>query len=229
MKFLGKKREIAELNYRLAISKEPRVIKKKTAVKPKNLKELAKGVVAAPKVRQDFTFFDTLDDVNLVRYVNLNGTVVEKGASGTPTKVKPPQEPKIITPQPPQSLSTPEVVPIPKPKIEKLKSPALVKLEKIQGEKKGGIHIPVALTGQNKTFRVQVSSFRESDMARSLEAHLKTKGYPAFYKAVTLAEKGTWYRVYLGEYAEKKDAQKTAQLARERDRLKPVIIRTAAN
>ncbi len=66
-------------------------------------------------------------------------------------------------------------------------------------------------------------------MARSQESHLKKKGYPAFFKAVTLEGKGTWYRVYLGEYSDKKDAQKMAQLARKRDGLKPVVIRTAAN
>ena len=213
----------------LSGNEEPRVIKKQTAVKPKNLKQLAKEVVAAPKIRQDFTFFDTLDDVNLVRYVNLKGQVVEKPGKGTTPKIEEPQVPKFTTPQPPQTIPAPEIAKPLEPKIKKFENLDLLDLVKAKEVEKGKGKSGVVLSLQKNIFRVQVSSFRESNMARSLEAHLKNKGYPAFFKAVTLPEKGTWYRVYLGEYAAKKEAQKTARLARERDRLKPVVIRSAAN
>ena len=57
---------------------QPEMVQKQRAVKPKNLKTMLKDVVPAPKVDHDFTFFDTLNDVDQGRFVDLDGTLIEK-------------------------------------------------------------------------------------------------------------------------------------------------------
>lgn len=50
-------------------------------------------------------------------------------------------------------------------------------------------------------YLVQAAAFRRSEDARALQAKLGRKGYSAFTEAVDLGEKGIWYRVYIGPFA----------------------------
>ncbi|MDO3379120.1 SPOR domain-containing protein [Geoalkalibacter halelectricus] len=56
-------------------------------------------------------------------------------------------------------------------------------------------------------FVVQVGSFRSPDDARVLSDRLKAKNYPVFVQQADLGERGTWYRVRLGPYAQSAEAQ----------------------
>ncbi|KIH77100.1 Cell division protein DedD (protein involved in septation) [Geoalkalibacter ferrihydriticus] len=56
-------------------------------------------------------------------------------------------------------------------------------------------------------FVVQVGSFRSADDARSLSDRLKAKNFPAFVQQADLGERGVWYRVRLGPYAQSAEAQ----------------------
>lgn len=55
-------------------------------------------------------------------------------------------------------------------------------------------------------YTVQIASFPSIDNAREMEESLKAKTYPAYIKAANLHNKGTWYRVRIGEFTTKQEA-----------------------
>ncbi len=55
-------------------------------------------------------------------------------------------------------------------------------------------------------YTVQIASFPTMDNAKEMEQSLKSKTYPAYIKAANLPNKGTWYRVRVGEFTTKQDA-----------------------
>ncbi len=55
-------------------------------------------------------------------------------------------------------------------------------------------------------YTVQIASFPTMDNAREMEQSLKSKTYPAYIKAANLPNKGTWYRVRVGEFTTKQEA-----------------------
>ena len=62
----------------------------------------------------------------------------------------------------------------------------------------------------NVPFTIQVSSFKEKDKAEKILAQLKQKGFSdAYIKASDLKEKGTWYRIYVGRFDTKPEAEST--------------------
>ena len=66
-------------------------------------------------------------------------------------------------------------------------------------------------TGKIKTtpggeYTVQIASFPTMDNAKEMEESLKSKTYPAYIKAANLPNKGTWYRVRIGEFTTKQEA-----------------------
>lgn len=56
-------------------------------------------------------------------------------------------------------------------------------------------------------FTVQVSSFKEKAKAEQTVAALKNKSYDGFLVTRNLGDKGIWYRVYVGQFENKADAQ----------------------
>ena len=194
-----------------------KVAKKIHAVKPPFLKEALKAVEPGPSGKYDFTFFDTLDDVDLNQYVDLNGKVMKRVVNSFVDKVG-------------------NVIPDP-PSIPKFSNDKESKSEESKWEERAFYDPPVNDLSEKPAevklapsrpepgkFRVQVSSFRDLKYARSLESRVRAQDYPAFVAPVEFAGKGTWYRVYLGEYASYKLAQEAADLAQGRDDLKTIIL-----
>jgi len=56
-------------------------------------------------------------------------------------------------------------------------------------------------------FLIQLASYPKLDLAKELENVLKSKGYPAFVQKAYLPNSGTWYRVRIGSFTTKKEAQ----------------------
>jgi len=56
-------------------------------------------------------------------------------------------------------------------------------------------------------YTIQISSFSDDKKAQSLLNELKEKGYPAFVVSRDLGEKGIWYRVRVGLFSAKAEAQ----------------------
>jgi cell division protein FtsN len=52
-----------------------------------------------------------------------------------------------------------------------------------------------------------VYSLADSSSAAAEVAQLESRGFQATYRAVQLAERGRWYRVYVGSFASRADAE----------------------
>jgi cell division protein FtsN len=66
-------------------------------------------------------------------------------------------------------------------------------------------------------FTVNVGSFKERVKAERLMNELKDKGYKAFVAEATIPQKGTWYRVSVGRFPSRKEAQTFAQEVKEKE------------
>ena len=61
---------------------------------------------------------------------------------------------------------------------------------------------------ENKNFTIQVASLKDPKMADKMVAELKTKGYPVHRSIGEIPGKGTWYRVRVGYYKSKTEANR---------------------
>lgn len=76
------------------------------------------------------------------------------------------------------------------------------------------------------SFVVQVSSFRQMQLAEVLRDALGKKGYAAFIgKTVLPGNKGTWYRVNIGRYLDHAGAEMAAAKYYEKENRKAIVIR----
>jgi len=66
-------------------------------------------------------------------------------------------------------------------------------------------------------FSVQIGSYPDLKMAQDMEKDLKNKTYPAFIHEAVLPGKGTWYRVRIGNFATKEEAELYAKNIRNID------------
>jgi cell division septation protein DedD len=168
--------------------------KKISAVKPKFMHDKVSEVAADKPV---YTFFETLNDVTMTRYVKLDGKV-------SPAILPPVKEPVETTPPvtkatPPEARVKPEVKPDRKAEVQ---------------------------TEPQPRYAVQVSSFRDVDRAEALKLRLQKKGFDAYLMQVELAgNAGTWHRVFLGKYADEEKAQEAARLAQSQHKLNAVVVR----
>ena len=60
----------------------------------------------------------------------------------------------------------------------------------------------------NGRYTVQIASFPEQGAAAEMENMLKQKTYPAYVQKTEIPGKGTWYRVRVGKFETKGEAQK---------------------
>ena len=173
--------------------KQAPVSKKVSAVKPKSL--INKSEDLKP-VSPQFTFFETLEDKTMTKYVGLHGKVFH-------------------FPLPAKSLNIKEKESIKTPIKTILK--AQVK-ENVQLENKPKSSLSI--------FAVQVSSFRDEKKAGILKTDLQIKGFDAFLMEAELPNHGgKWYRVFLGRYNDEDLARKDAEFARQKHKLNSVIVR----
>tara|TARA_Y100001934_G_scaffold125597_1_gene152814 strand:+ start:63 stop:671 length:609 start_codon:yes stop_codon:yes gene_type:complete len=177
---------------------KPAVIKKISAVKPKFLINKAE---ALKPVTHQFTFFETLNDKTMTKYVGLHGEMLPLSLSAKPVFLF-------------EKKNTSSLV------VEPLKSDLKSKTFKtIQKEKQ------TSLSTLHRFF-VQVSSFRNQKKAEALKIKLQEKGFDSFLIEMKLSNhEGKWYRVFLGKYSDKDLASKDAELARKEFRLNAVVVR----
>ncbi len=72
-------------------------------------------------------------------------------------------------------------------------------------------------------YTIQVSSFRDENQALNLKSILKLKGHDVHIKSVEIPERGVWYRVFVGIYNNRKDAEKAAKKIHSEERL-PTLV-----
>lgn len=222
--------------------------KKDRAVKPKSFFSKVKNVIPAPVKQYDYTFFETLEDVDLERYVDLDGKVkvMKKTVHSWVDEVgKVIHEPRIllasykepgeVSEKPSSSYEDiinklddlmkeePKKKSAPRtapPSSSKRSSPPRVSSDSVKR---------TAPTSPSlKSYMVQVSSFKKLSHARSMESKLQQKGYSAFVKSVEVSKaKGTWYRVFLGKYQTEANARAAAKQAQRRHNLKTIILKSS--
>lgn len=87
-------------------------------------------------------------------------------------------------------------------------------------------------TGQKKpapesavlVYYVQVASFREEKRARKLRERLRERGYPAEVVSAVIVNKGIWYRVRLGPFADKTEANMRVRAIAKSEKLQPFAL-----
>ncbi len=182
-----------------------------SAIKPKSLREnLTK--VPTPSDEPVYSFFETLNDTTMTRYVGLNGELL----------------PALLPPE----KSVAPVVPVKKkvvwvPPVEKKEQPQPL----VKSKGKPDLNKETLSSPEIKdlpAYTVQVSSFRNAKSAGALKMRLQKKGFDAFLMETVLAEPGgTWHRVFLGRYADEQKAQEAARLAKSQYKLNAVVVRNA--
>mgnify|MGYP001257184043 CR=1 FL=1 len=174
--------------------KQRPISKKVSAVKPKSL--INKSEDLKP-VSPQFTFFETLQDKTMTKYVGLHGEVLPFSLPAKPLKFK---EKKSVETTSKSSLKAQVEGNV---RIEKKTQPS--PLSKLA---------------------LQVSSFRDEKKAAILKTALQKKGFDAFMMEAELPDHGgKWYRVFLGRYSDEDLARKDAERARQEYKLKSVIVR----
>ena len=182
------------LDFFVLWKKQVPVSKKVSAVKPKSL--INKSEDLKPVFPQ-FTFFETLEDKTMTKYIGLHGEVLPFALPAKPLNLK-----------------------------EK-KSVEMPVKNKVRTQVKENIQVENKLESSVSTFAVQVSSFRDEKKAGILKTDLQIKGFDAFLMEAELPNHGgKWYRVFLGRYNDQDLARKDAERARQKHKLKSVIVRT---
>ena len=192
------------INLLSGFQKKEASAKKLRAVKPKFIRD---KVAKAASDKPIYTFFETLNDPTMTRYVGLNGKLL-------PAVL--PLERTVIVPG--KSTATSSIPPVAKTE----QSEPLAKPE-IKHDR--NIRTPTEIGGRPR-YAVQVSSFRDAGRAGALKMHLQEKGFDAFLMQAELADHaGTWHRVFLGRYADEKKAQEAARMVRSQYKLNAVVVR----
>lgn len=68
-------------------------------------------------------------------------------------------------------------------------------------------------------YTVNVASFRERVRAERLTKELEKKGYKAFVEEAPISKKGTWYRVAMGRFSSRGEAQTFARTLKEKEKM----------
>ncbi len=82
------------------------------------------------------------------------------------------------------------------------------------------VSVPSLASG---AYTIQVASFSDKKGAETLSQKLKKKGYEAYVAAGEVPEKGTRYRVRIGHYSSRGDAQRAAERIQETEKLSFLI------
>ncbi len=174
-------------------NKQVPVSKKVSAVKPKSL--INKSEDLKP-VSPQFTFFETLQDKTMTKYIGLHGEVLP-----FPLPVKPSN-------------------------LKETKSVKMPIKSRVRAQVKENIQVENKPESSVSTYAVQVSSFRDEKKAGILKSDLQVKGFDAFLMEAELPNHGgKWYRVFLGRYNDQDLARKDAERARQKHKLNSVIVK----
>jgi hypothetical protein len=172
---------------------KPAISKKVRAVKPKSL---VNKLADLKSVSHQFTFFETLQDKTMTKYVGLNGEILP---------VSPPFKPVILPSKGERNLK--RNLHLSKKKLE------------IKDYKK-------LSWSTERYFTVQIGSFRNENRADELKMKLRKKGFDSFLMETELPNHGgKWFRVFLGKYSDENLAHKDAELLRQEYKVNAIVVR----
>jgi cell division septation protein DedD len=136
--------------------------------------------------------------------------IIERDTPKPVAREEPVAEP---TPEKPIEVVKPSVTPPAKPE-----EPVAVKTEEPK---------PAVETAKPKgKFTIQVGSYQSSDEATASLANWKKKGYSAFMAVGTVPNKGTWYRVRIGGFPNREEAQKFLEKFKTKEKASALVVLT---
>ena len=154
--------------------------------------------------KEEFTFYKTL---------------TEKGEKTVSIDLKPKQKPEEGTPSKKENAA-PSVEPKPKQQetiksseaksVKNASRPAAQQTAKVQQPSPPKEPAAARQTTSKVRYTIQVGSYPEKDMAEEETKNMKRRGYAAFLVVTDLPEKGRWYRVRVGSFANRQSAEKLA-------------------
>jgi cell division septation protein DedD len=232
--YYGGKKGVAM--YRVAKEAEKaEIARKKSSAKMEQDKLTAEKDALAASEKEAFTFFETLGDPEMNKIVGLNNNIQSQPVvPPRPLENKPVK--KTVAPQEAKEKAD---VPSDGVKHVSFLSPLDNQESKpapsgeTAGEKNKKAHPEQsapkkpALKGDkddDKTYTVQISSFKELAPAQSMQAKLQKKGYPAYLLSVDTPGKGVIYRVFLGKYIGQDKAKTAANKVRQEDNINGVVV-----
>ncbi len=184
-------------------------VKKQIPVKPKNMKEKQALVESGSSNDEEFTFFDTLSDPSMSKFVDLNGSVADPAqvANDTP-------------PGPTSARGDVDTISqVKNSDSENLLNPVAENSETVKVEV--GKWVESVVSG----FALQVGSFHQLERASLLKEKLVKKGYPVFVVTVRIAGKDeVWHRVFIGRFLDRETAAVTARKVKQAEKLDSVLM-----
>jgi cell division septation protein DedD len=77
----------------------------------------------------------------------------------------------------------------------------------------------IDLTSGQGMHTVQVGSYRSKMQASTLVEKLNKKGYPAYLIEASIPQKGLWYRIRVGYFQTREEAEKISSEIKEKEKL----------
>jgi hypothetical protein len=176
--------------------------KKQIASKPKNFNKTYKSVEPQELIKDEYTFFNTLHDPSMQKFIGLEGVVVKKNEAAGDKLMD-------LDINKTNSRDVKLNDSIVKHNIQPIKKN--LETEKINNKITPG-------------FSLQVGSFKKIELAEFLETDLENKGYPVYVESVLINEMGqVWYRVFVGRFSTKIEAEKIGIKVKELEGLTSII------
>ena len=111
-----------------------------------------------------------------------------------------------------------------RPKAEPKKAPPQKAIPIAKGKDKKKVSTAGTKKPDGPVYTVQAASVKNATDADRLVAKLKKKGFPAYRSLGKVPEKGIWFRVRIGKYNSRTEANKTLNKLKKLG-LKPIIIK----
>ena len=182
--------------------KEIVFLKKIISSKPKNMKDKQALVESGISTPEDFTFFDTLDDPAMKKYLALNGSIVS-------LKDENYYKSNDLTPRVNGSPASKVTQPV-------SGNTSISGAKKIKGQKQ----TEPSIAG----FVLQVGSFQVFQRADDLKNKLINGDYPVFISSTWVEEKRkALHRVFVGTFLKKIDAEKAAVEIKESEKIESLV------
>jgi len=117
-----------------------------------------------------------------------------------------------LKPEPPQIAKAPEPPPaaVAKPVLETVRQASAQQAP-----------LP---SSAGMSYTIQVASLRTFEDADQMVKRLQKKGYPSFQTAIDIAGKGRWYRVRVGSFQDRTEAQKTMERLKN-DKFQTMLVK----
>jgi len=106
----------------------------------------------------------------------------------------------------------------------KNQDPEKAKRERIVKTENTNTNEPAPSTNQDDSITIQVGSYPNSEDANSRVAKLQSMGFTARITKADIPKRGTWYRVQVGRFSSRREAEKYAQQLKSKGATKEFFI-----